>query len=352
MRLRTLLLIASRAVLAASLASLAIGGCTEMGTEQVSSTGGKVPAPYPASFAGAVINGCTDGRFAAATCSGLKVFSSRSGQVIRNLTRDDPFSPEVLSSARAVYYFRPGKGNDCANLLRVPYGGGRATVVRRFVNEALGTYAISGDGTMLAYQHYPQKNAVPRFPCGETDVSLLTVVNLATGARHTTPAPAIFDMAWSPDDKHLAIEFPVTPTANSAVQVLAQPFSIPRSRPGTLLPCPDRARTCLQFSPRYDQAGHIFYIAGLPAAGSGDRQQDPPCGLSCRYILTEVTGTRVADLASIVGLNRSQDSAWCAVNPSGTAAVFTVPRGRGFATFRWSGGRITRLKYPVTGVSW
>jgi hypothetical protein len=315
-------------------------------------------AGYPASFLGSVINGCgPHSKLPRPMCQGLGIFSSSSGRGERSIVGlKDAFSPEVLEHPHVVYYFTDGQGRNCSNLMRIPYRGGRPTLVRRFVGTALNSFAVSADGTMLAYQTFPQTNNGSGGACTLQDGSLLTVVNLVTGARHTiTGAPDIFDMAWSKRGRELAIEYPHGPYAVSAVQVLVHPFAIARFThflAGATPPCPDRARQCLQFSPSYSADGQLFYLAGVAVKGSSDRGTEPPCGRTCRYVLTAVSGSRASALTSAIGENRSQASAWCTVSGPGNAAIITVPDGKAFATLRYANGHAVRLKYPVADVSW
>ena len=308
-------------------------------------------AASPASFAGTPINGC-GGSIPPARCQGILIFAAGSGRALRTLVDvKDAFAPEVVEHPHAVYYFTDGPGRNCSDIMRIGYSGGRPVLVRRLVNALLGTYAISENGKLLAYHYYPQRQPGPE--CGETDVSLLTVVNLATGVGHTiSGVPTVFDMTWSPGGKDLALEFPSGPYATSTIGVITDPFSAGRNRPGRPLPCPGHVRSCLEFSPRYGGAGQIFYVAGVPPAHPVQQRQNPPCGLTCRYVLTRVTAGHAVALASTSGLNRSQASAWCAVDQAGSAVILTAPSGRGFATYRWSPGRLTRLLPGAAWPSW
>jgi hypothetical protein len=308
-------------------------------------------AGYPPSFVGQVID-CPKG-IPPAECQGLTVFSAATGQPLRSLTGlKDVFSPEVTQHPHVVYYLTLGKGTNCQNIMRIPYRGGKATLVRKFVRVTVGAYAVSPDGKMLAYQYFPLKSPLAG-DCEPDGASRITVMNLVTGAKHTiTNAPLVLDMAWAPNDHALALEYTRGSYATSAVQVISSPFSVRRLATGAALPCPGRVHRCLQFSPRYAGAGELFYLAGVPAKGSADRTTEPPCGQTCRYVLTRVTGTSAVGLTSATGLNRPQGSGWCAVDQAGNAALFTVPYGKGFATFRYVAGHVTRLKYAVQGVTW
>jgi hypothetical protein len=344
--------------MAAAVATLVLlTGCQARVAATTGGTGSRLDGPvlrpgYPASFIGSALDSCGPrSRLPRRLCQGLDVFSAATGAPERSLSgQKDAFSPEVLEHPHVVYYFTVGQGSDCDKLLRVPYGGSRPTLVRRFTRVALTSFAVSADGMMLAYQ---TARGTASGACSAQGRSLLTVVNLATGARHVIAgAPAIFDMAWSKRGRQLAIEYPRGTYAISAIQVLVHPFTVRRFTTGTAPPCPDGKHSCLQFSPHYSADGQLFYLAGIAAPGSPDRGAFPPCGRTCRYILTAAAGSRAISLTAATGENRNQASAWCTVTGPGNAAILTVPDRTGFATYRYANGHVIRLKYPVAWVTW
>jgi hypothetical protein len=150
----------------------------------------------------------------------------------------------------------------------------------------------------------------------------------------------VSSLAWSTDDQHLVLDF-VARQDSSEAEVLANPFRNAVYHPGSPLPCPDGVRFCAEFTPQYDQAGHIVFVACLQ-----------PYASTCRFVLAETTGSRSVALASSVGLARNQGGGWSTIDSAGNAAIFTAPRGDGWATYRWTSGHVVRLSRPVEQPDW
>lgn len=73
-----------------------------------------------------------------------------------------------------------------------------------------------------------------------------------------------------------------------------------------------------------------------------------------RFVLTRVDGRTATALAAVAvpAKYSLQNSASCAVDWAGGAAIFTVPGGRDGRTYRWSGGTPARLWHTVFSPSW
>jgi hypothetical protein len=272
---------------------------------------------------------------------GLQIFASGTGRILRSLVSDkDAFTPQVSGSS--VFYGIDGPGENCNAIMRIPYRGGAPVVVHRFgTAAALDAFAVSRDGRMLAYA-WSQPSKVPAYRCDAQSPSFLTVVNLVTGQSHTMSGfpYGVSSLAWSPDDQHLVLDF-VARQDSSEAEVLADPFGSAVYHPGRPLPCPDGVRFCAEFGPRYDQAGHIVFLACLQ-----------PYASTCRFVLAETTGSRSVALASSVGLARNQGGGWSTIDGAGNAAIFTVPRGDGWATYRWTSGHVVRLSRLLAQPDW
>jgi hypothetical protein len=325
-----------RSVVMAVSLSLLVAGCAATASASPRSTAGRQvtsakPAPsYPASFVGSAMN---------SDRQGLQIFASGTGQILRSLVNvKDAFWPQVSGSS--VYYDTDGPGENCSAIMRIPYRGGRPVVVHRFGHAAAeDAFAVSRDGRMLAYAWSPQP---PINQCEAESPSFLTVVNLVTGKSHTISGfpDAVSSLAWSADDRHLVLDF-IGRQDNSEAEVLADPFRNASYQPVNPLPCPDGVRSCAEFTPQYDQAGHIVFLACLQ-----------PDASTCRFVLAETTGSRSVALASSVGLARSQEGGWSTIDSAGNSAIFTVPRGDGWATYRWTSGHVVRLSQLVDQPSW
>ncbi len=144
------------------------------------------------------------------------------------------FSPQI--SGHSVYYGTVGPGKNCSAIMRVPYRGGRPVAVHQFGGAVEQAFAVSRDGRMLAYAWSPQADAAPGGTCSATSARFLTVVNLATGQRHTIShlASTIFGLGWSLNDRHL-----LTGQDNAEAEVLPDLFSNAAYHPGQPLPCPE-----------------------------------------------------------------------------------------------------------------
>jgi hypothetical protein len=312
------------------------GAPSRTGSSSPAATRQTARAAYPASFVGTPMGG-----------QGLAVFSAATGARQRVLTRTkDALGPQVTARPRRVYYQAAGSGLNCTNILRVPYGGGRPAVAHRFVRAQADAFAISPDGRMLAYVWSQQLSAVSAAPCSAATPRLLTVDNLVTGTSHTmTGVPAtVTSLAWAPDDRRLVVDLVTAGHDSDEAEVLARPLTAARFAPGGPLACPGRVSWCAEFTPQYDQGGRIVFAACLT-----------PGALTCRYVLARTgatTSVRPVTLASVTAPSRTQDGAWSTTDPAGTAAVFTAPTNSGWATYRWSGGRLTRLRTAVAQVSW
>ena len=164
--------------------------------------------------------------------------------------------------------------------------------------------------------------------------------DLCLGHGPDNSPPGVSSLAWSTDDQHLVLDF-VARQDSSEAEVLADPFGNAVYHPGRPLPCPDGVRFCAEFTPQYDQAGHIVFLACLQPSAS-----------TCRFVLAETSGSRSVALASSVGLARNQGGGWSTIDGAGNAAIFTAPRGDGWATYRWTSGHVVRLSRPVEQPDW
>ncbi len=292
------------------------------------------PVRYPAWFAGAAMGGP----------GGLQIFAALTGRRLRVLTpaKGDQL-PDVVPGRRLIYYFDDvPSGGDCGSIMALPYRGGRPAAVLRLAGQVLGAYAVSADGKYLAYSWQPPSHQAG-WSCNPVSSGRLTIVNLTTGARHTiSGVPPLFGLAWAPSDQALVIDRPAGDMATSEAEVLAHPLTTSRYRAGTPLPCPDRVRGCAEFTPTYDSSGRIVYVAALT-----------PQGAQSRFVLTRLRDGVATGLATSRGAGRGQGGGWSVTDASGSAVIFTMPDGSGWATFRWTAGAsLTRLRPTVTEPAW
>jgi hypothetical protein len=316
----TLLLVA--AVIAAGITGCGGGG-------RAHATRAAPTAAYPASFVAISHN---------TTAPGITVYSSVTGSAVRRLTdgsRD--IDPMLTANHRWVYFVRVPTDFCPVQLWRVGFAGGKAAKITT-AGYPGGPVAVSPDGTMLAY------TANPPGPCKLQDSpTSLVLVNLINGRSHRIP-DIVWGMAWSANNRRLAVVTPNAGPGQSQIRLISNPFgattaSLNRTAP---LACPtDDA--CAETSPSFDARGDLFYTAEISS------HANDYCSLhACANWTYAIRSQRGAD-ASTVTSHRVRDSAIVpssVVNTAGTALLYTLPQGNGSRVWRWTDARSVAIPLP------
>jgi hypothetical protein len=261
----------ARAALIMAATALVTAGCSGA-TPQAASTS---PAPgAPSDFAGTLVP--THGE----TAWPVGVFSSATGQLVRQLTGPPAGSSDLVVGVRQgwVYYAVWSRAGVLSGVWRVPLTGGPA----RLVQAGASSYALSSDGRMAA--------SVVTADHGRT--TEIVVANLVTGHRDTIfmatnrPGFGVIDvtnLAWAPDDTHLAVEVVL---AAFASEVLVFDTRTARSiGDGRAVPCPGG---CAAHFPSYLSNGTLTYVT----------EQIPPSGTST-ITLVSWAGGHLTKLATM-----------------------------------------------------
>jgi hypothetical protein len=286
-------------------------------------------AAYPATF----VARSTDTK-----APGIAVFSSHTGRRLRRLTdgaRD--IDPLLTADRRWVYFVRVPHDPCPVQLERVPSAGGAATRLAP-AGYPGGPVAISQDGRMLAYI-----STGPGHCRLNAAADTLVLVDLSTGQVHRIASIA-WGMAWSPDDRTLAVVGPDPSTGRSVIRLVSKPMSADPAqlRTAPAIQCPT-ADPCAATSPTFDAQGALFYTAMI-SHEPGDRCWLSPCH-DWTYALVSEHGGRTRVLST---QRPSGDAVLGAgvVNADGSAMIYRLPFGGGYRLWRWSGGGPAAIKVP------
>jgi hypothetical protein len=221
-------------------------------------------------------------------------------------------------------------------LERVPSTGG---AVQRLAPAGYpgGPVAISPDGRMLAYTTTTTSCRL------DAAANTLVLVDLATGQIHRIAA-IVWGMAWSPDNRTLAVVGPDPSTGRSVIRLVSQPMSAAPAqlRAAPAIPCPT-ADPCAATSPTFDAQGALFYTAMI-SHEPGDRCWLSPCH-DWTYALVADRGGR----ARLLSTQRPSGDAVLGagvVNADGSAVLYRLPFGAGYRVWRWSGDGPVEIPAP------
>jgi hypothetical protein len=315
-------------LIAAVAIALAVAGCG--GSSHSSATPPRTAA-YPATF----VARSTD-----AKAPGLALFSTRTGQPLRRLTdnaRD--IDPLLTRDRRWVYFVRVPQDPCPVQLERVPSTGGSA---QRLAPAGYpgGPVAISQDGRMLAYISTGTSCRL------DAAADTLVLVDLATGKIHRIAA-ITWGMAWSPDDRTLAVVGPDPSNGRSVIKLVSKPMSAGAAqvRASPSIPCPT-ADPCAATSPSFDAEGALFYTAMI-SHEPGDRCWLSPCR-DWSYALVSVRGGRTQLLST---QRPSGDAVLGAgvVDAAGSAMIYRLPFNGGYRVWRWSRAGHAAVPAPGAG---
>jgi hypothetical protein len=187
------------------------------------------------------------------------VFSSATGQLLRQLTGPPAGASDLVLSVRGgwVYFAAWLRAGVPSGVWRVPLAGGPAQLVR---SGAI-TYVLSPDGRMAA--------SLITVDHGRT--TEIAVTNLVTGHRGTivmaTSRPGsglvgVTNLAWAPDDTHLAAE--VVESAFASDVMVFNARTARSIRDGRTAPCPG---PCAAKFPAYLRSGTLTYVTEQLSAG-------------------------------------------------------------------------------------
>ena len=299
-----------------------------------SGQGGITPAQtraYPATF----VARSTDTR-----APGIAVFSTHTGQRLRRLT-DSPrdIDPLLTRDRRWVYFVRVPADPCPVQLERVPATGG---AVQRLAPAGYpgGPVAISPDGRMLAYTS-------TRLGCRlDAAANTLVLVDLSTGQVHRIAA-ITWGIAWSPDDRTLAVVSPNLSTGRSVIKLVSQPMRADSAelRAARSIPCPT-ADPCSTTSPTFDAQGAVFYTAMI-SHEPGDR-----CWLRrCQDWSYALVSDHGGDIRVLSTQRPTGDAVLGTgvIDARGSAMIYRLPFNGGYRVWRWS--RAGHAPVPGPGAS-
>jgi WD40 repeat protein len=320
--------------LAVMLAAIAIAACGGTQSQSQSSTahGSAGTATvarsgYPATFV-AVSQ--------ATKTPGITVYSSVTGQPVRRLTNSArDIDPMLTANHKWVYYVQVPANLCPVQLWRIPLTGGTATKLST-AGYPGGPVAVSPDGRMLAYI------STPPGPCKlDQSPTWLVLDDLATGETHRI-AGDVWGVAWSPDDKTLAV---VSPSASGpgALRLVKDPFSATSFTAGAAVPCPTE-NECAENTPSFDSQGNLFYTAVISPTTNGSCWQKP-CA-PWRYEVVAVHGSSATGLTSHV-VNAEAVLNSSAISNAGDAALYTLPQTNGdLRVWRWTASGVAPIPGP------
>jgi hypothetical protein len=315
-------------LIAATAIALAVAGCGGSGHR---STTPARTAAYPATF----VARSTD-----AKAPGIAVFSTQGGQRLRRLTDNPRDIDPLLTRDRGWVYFVRVPQDPCpVQLERVPSTGGAA---QRLAPAGYpgGPVAISQDGRMLAYI---STGAGCKLAAA---ADTLVLVDLSTGQVHRIAATT-WGMAWSPDDRTLAVVGPDPSTGRSVIKLVSEPMSADPAqlRAAPSIPCPT-ADPCAATSPTFDARGALFYTAMI-SHEPGDRCWLSPCDdwsyalVSRRRGRTQLLSTQRPSGDAVLGAG--------VVDADGSAMIYRLPFNGGYRVWRWSRSGHAAVPAPGAG---
>jgi hypothetical protein len=327
--------------------ALAVGGCGGSGQngrgsghggsgsgQSGSGAGHRSTAPartpaYPARFVARSMD---------TTAPGIAVFSTHSGQRLRRLTDDPRDIDPLLTRDRGWVYFVRVPPDPCpVQLERVPATGG---AVQRVAPAGYpgGPVAISPDGRMLAYISTGARCRL------DAAANTLVLVDLTTGQVHRIEA-ITWAIAWSPDDRTLAVVGPDLSTGRSVIKLVSQPMRADSAqlRAARSIPCPT-VEPCAATSPTFDARGALFYTAMI-SHEPGDRCWLSRCqDWSYALVSDQGGGTRVLSTQRPTG---DAVLGTGVVDANGSAMIYRLPFNDGYRVWRWS--RAGRAAVPAPG---
>jgi hypothetical protein len=159
------------------------------------------------------------------------------------------------------------------------------------------------------------------------------LADLATGQVHRIDATT-WGMAWSPDDRTLAVVGPDPSTGRSVIKLVSEPMSAgpAQLRTAPSIPCPT-ADPCAATSPSFDGQGALFYTAMI-SHEPGDRCWLSPCHdwsyalVSDRNGHTRLLSTQRPSGDAVLGAG--------VVAANGAAMIYRLPFDGGYRVWRWS----------------
>jgi WD40 repeat protein len=316
------------ALIAVAVAALA-GGCGGSGRSHTTRATTPTTGPsYPSSFV--AVSRST-------SSPGVTVYSSSSGQPLRRLTDGDrDIDPMIADGGRSVYFVRVPQKVCPVQLYRTSSTGGAAT---RLATAGFpgGPVAVSQDGRMLAY------TGTQPGTCRLTKANdWLVLRNLQTGQVHRIHS-LVWGVAWSPDDRTLAVVVPNSSTGRGEIRLIPNPFHATPAqlKAAAAIPCPD-SRACGETSPGFDAGGTLSYTAMI--SPDGDRCWLESC-TGWTYALVTVHG-RHSRIATSRRLDSDAVLPSSSVSAGGNAFLYTLPYGKGARVWRWSGGAPAAIAAP------
>jgi hypothetical protein len=316
-------------LIAAIAVAVAVAGCGGSGHRSTTPTR---TATYPATF----VARSTDPK-----APGIAIFSAHSGQRLRRLTDNARDIDPMLTRDRGwVYFVRVAQDPCPVQLERVPTTGG-ATQRLAPAGYPGGPVAISQDGRMLAYV-----STGPGRCRLAASADTLVLVDLATGQIHRITG-FFWGMAWSPDDRTLAVAAPDPATGRSVIKLVGSPMSADPTqvRAAPAISCPT-ADPCAATSPTFDAQGALFYTAMI-SHEPGDRCWLSPCHdwtyalVSDRSGRTRLLSTQRPSGDAVLGAG--------VVDAGGSAVIYRLPFNGGYRVWRWSGGGPAAIPAPGAG---
>jgi hypothetical protein len=259
------------------------------------------------------------------TAWAVGVFSSATGRLLRVLTEPSAGTADmVLGVHNGSVYFTVLRGAGAPSVWRVPLTGGQAVLVHAGATD----YALSPDGRVAAY--------VTTADAGQT--TELVVSNAVTGQHRTivrvsyppgvTPL-GLTNLAWAPDDTHLAVEAVYAAFASDVLVFNAR--TARTLSDGLKVPCPD---ACAAKMPSYLHSGTLTYVAEQLALNSSAITLVSWAGGHLAKLVTMWAGPGSPPIVQGESTAPQGTAIWVLASQTWTAGRFTVRDTIG----RWSGG--------------
>jgi Tol biopolymer transport system component len=271
---------------------------------------------------------------------GIAVYSTRTGQLLRRLTDGAAdIDPMMGAGRRYVYFVHVNVPHVCpVQLWRVPFSGGRATMISTNAGYPGGPVAVSPDGKLLAFiSTAPGKCNLSGL------VDWLELVNLQTGATRWIHGD-VWSLAWSPNDKTLAVASPTT-SGGGVIHLISNPFKASSPTAGPSVRCP-AGNPCSETTPSFDAAGQLFYTATVTPTDSDACWAEACSGW--HYSEVAVHGTS-ATVLSTVRRTGNATLTGSIVDTAGDAMLYSLPgRGNedGLALWHWSAAGPVAIAAP------